>query len=614
MSRRASPLAVLAILLSSCATAPAPAPLATVPTPLFTDATLASGLPLMNSARLTFTDLNGDGRPDIVARVGDRYRVFLNLPANNALGFRYVEVEHPGLPSPQGGDLIVFADLDNDGKTDAVFTRNLDTKNPTFKPPKLGSTTQPSGTCWLKGNGDGTFGPPQLIPAATPATTICIAIGDANGDGLPDIFIGNAYDHYGTTYTAYPSDLLIQHRDASGHISFERAPLPEDSHPFDEDHDLGPRPIYGAMFVRLDESPLPSLLQIAYGRRWNRLYVPTGPFAATGSGAPAYEDRAPQYHIDGDDDRSGKYPDWLKELAKTDKRFNSEDEKPFRSNGNGFDAAVGDVDGDGKFDLFLANITHAWAGPSSDRSRFLLQRTRDGHPYFEYDPRLSVDRPGTTHDASTTRPNWNQGDLFARLADIDQDGHLDLVLASSDYPDLPPHENRLRIYLQQPDGSFKDTPVGIDQIGAQQISLADINGDGTLDLLVGQSFNRFTPKMIAARTPPGPTARLFLNHATGHALTLRLIGDPAQRVPRDAFNTIVKVTATIHGQRTTQLRQLLGPGGHNSKGADLAIHIGLADATYAEKVEILWPAPGVPPTVLEYLPAGTHVIYQSRQP
>lgn len=588
------PLALL--LLASLGGCVALGPTAT-PSPasaLFTDATPESGLPVLNAARLTFADLNGDGRPDVVARVGNAYRVFLNLPVTTAPGFRYVEVAHPGLPTPSNGDVIVFADIDNDGYADAVFSRYLDTKNASYKPP----ATPPAGTCWVKGYGNGTFGEPRAIPAATPATTACIAIGDANCDGLPDILLGNWYTEYGKTYEAYPTHLLIQRRDALNHISFERVPLPEESHKFDEEHDQGPRPIYGAMFMRLDENPYPSLMEIAYGRRWNRLYVPTAPLK--------YEDRAPAYHLDGDDVRHGRYPDWLKELARTDKRFSQDDEKPFRSNGNGFDVAVGDIDGDGKFDLFLSCITHSWAGESSDRSRFLLQRDAEGHPRFEYDPRLSVDRPQTHSPAS--RPSWNQGDIFCRLADLDQDGKPDLLLASSDYPDPPPHENKLRVYLQQPDGTFKDTPAGIDQLGAGQPSLADVNGDGTLDLLVGQSFNRFTAQMVAARTPPGPTAKLYLNHAQGHTLTLRLIGDPAKRVTRDAFNAIVKVTATLHGRRTTQLRQLFGPGGHNGKGGDLAVHVALADADHADTVEILWPAPGVPDTVLHDVPAGPHTV------
>lgn len=607
--------------------------------PMFIDATLLSGLPLVNSARLVMADLDGDHRPDVVMRVhpsegGDAYRVFLNrADLSSPLKFKYVEVSSPGLPQPLNGDCVAFADLDNDGFSDAVFTRYLDTKSAKFAAP----TTMPTSTCWLKGNGDGTFAPPQLIEAATRATTACLAIGDANCDGLPDILLGNWYDQYGQTNTAYPTDLLIQRRSPNNEVSFVRVPLPEDGVAFDEEHDQGPRPTYGILFIRLDgssnASPAPSILQMNYGRRWNRLYVPTDGVNLQ------YVDRAAEMHIDGDAIRHGRYPDWLKEVAKKDKRFEREDEKPFRSNGNNFDAAIGDVNGDGKFDLFFAAITHAWAGESSDPSRFVLQREVDDKIDFAEDARLSVDRPGThperepkapatlpatlpttgsTTSASTqpARPNWNQGDLFCRLADMNQDGRLDLILASSDYPDPPPHENRLRVYLQQPDGTFADSNVGIDQIGAQQISLADVDGDGDLDLLVGQSFNRFSKAMIDARTLPGPVARLFLNQtaeqAGGKSIVLHLTGDPSKGVTRDALNTIVELTTRVDGRRITQIRQLLGPSGHNGKGGDLAIHFGLGTATEAEEIRIKWPGVNVPDTILIHVKAGTHSVSQSQ--
>ncbi len=552
----------------------------------FIDVTEESGLPFMHSARLTFTDLNNDGRADVVAREGDRYRVFINHADEKAkFGFRFDELATHGLPQPSGGDLIVFADLDNDGFPDAIFSRYLDLKNPKFVAP----TTQPTVSSWWKGNGDGTFARPQSITSATQGTTACIAVGDANTDGLPDIAIGNWYNSYGESLTAYPTDLLMQQPDHS----FVRTHLPEDDAKFDEDHDLSHRPTYGILFVRLQAGPSgPGLLQLNYGRRWNRLYLPT---------KTAYEDRAPQMHLDGDAIRHGKYPDWLKERAKTHKRFNQEDEKPFRSNGNNFDAAVGDVDGDGLFDFFFTEITHAWAGESADRSRFLLQREND----FVYDPNRSVDRDGT-HDPDAH--NWNQGDLFASLQDLDHDGKLDLILCSSDYPDPKPHENKLRFYHQETDGSFKDVTdaSGVEHLGAQQPSWADLDGDGAMDLLVGQSFNRFTKEMIDARTPPGPIARIYLNRSQfkGKSIELRLVGDPTHGVSRSPFNAIVTMTTGT----TRQMRQFFGPGGHNGKGGDLILHFGLGDAAEADEITVDWPGTPQAPTVLHHVKPGFHSI------
>src|SRR5690606_7340141 len=148
-------------------------------------------------------------------------------------------------------------------------------------------------------------------------------------------------------------------------------------------------------------------------------------------------------------------------------------------------------------------------GESSDRSRFLLQTESDSMPRFVPDDRLSVDRI----PADPTIRSWNQGDIYCELADFDLDGRLDLLLASSDYPD----NQRLRIWRQQEDGRFIDITswAGIDHIGAQHPSLADIDGDGDLDIIVGQSFNRLRAPQRAGRSPQ---IRVFRNLAADRNL------------------------------------------------------------------------------------------------
>ena len=85
------------------------------------------------------------------------------------------------------------------------------------------------------------------------------------------------------------------------------------------------------------------------------------------------------------------------------------------------------VDGDGLFDAFVAEITHAWAGPSADRSRFLLARLADTPigVRFETPTWASVDRVPPAGDSRER--SWNQGDLFCELADLDNDGRKELV-------------------------------------------------------------------------------------------------------------------------------------------------------------------------------------------
>jgi hypothetical protein len=587
----------------------------------FVDATADLGLADLAGPHCCFVDLNNDARPDAV--VG-RNRVFLNASdADASRGLRFVEVGASGLPAFRTGDIAVFADLDNDGNKDCVWTRYLDIHADNYEPP----TDGPPKTAWLRGNGDGTFGSPlgawEVIDAAQEATTAAVAVGDVDADGRLDIYLGNWYRKYGADHEGIPNLLLKSARGSVAVLSwFRDTRSPAVAEPFNDDTDPGGRPTYGVVIARglvtdgRDSYPgLPQLLDLNYGRRWNRLWRAV-------AGRPGFEhdygwtDTAPDLGLDGDDIRHGRYPEWLKERAKADPRFDREDELPFRANGNTFDAAVGDIDNDGDFDLFLAEITHAWAGESSDRSRFLVQeRDEHGAVRFASKPELSVDRAPT----DPTIQSWNQGDIYAELADFDLDGRLDLLLCSSDYPD----NQRLRIYSQQLDGSFSDITswIGIDHLGAGQPSIADIDADGDLDIMVGQSFNRLGADQTTGREP---RVRVYLNQAAdkalGKAITLRLVGDPTPRdadrpedrltaVSRDALGAIVRMTAVIHGERVTQSRQLIGIGGHQGKQMDFALHFGLGDAAEAERIEIEWPSRAHQATVLEHVEPGTHEVH-----
>lgn len=571
-----------------------------------------SGLETRRVSRVAVADLDGDGRPDLVL---DRTRVFLNRPDGD--GLRFVAVESM-LEDPGADGVSIFADLDGDGRPDAVVARSR------------------GATLWQRGRGDGTFEPPRPIEAARMGTVAAIAAGDVDRDGHTDLLIGRWYRAYGASLDAFPVDLLVRRVDDSGQPRFERVPLPEDDAEFDEDADGGGRPIYGASIVELldrNTAPPPQLALLAYGRRWNRLYVREGALM---------RDAAPSVRFDGDADRSGRYPEWLRERAAIDPRFDRKDEKPFRSNGNSFDLAVGDIDGDGRMDAVIAEITHAWAGPSSDRTRVLLQRSGG----FDSPPEWSLDR--IPPDDSPEARRWNQGDLFVELADLDLDGRLDLILASGDYPDPPPFDERLRLFVQRapaesgdPSDARSSTQTGasasprwmdatdgsgVDLPGAAQLALADFDLDGRIDIVCGQSFTRFTPAMVEAAGGE-PRLRLYLNRtaSSNRAITLLLRGDPSHGIAMIPIGAIVEIEPVdapeddsdarapaprdITGAEPPRriVRQLVGPGGHSGKQSEAAVHAGLGRAAHA-RVRVTWPCepPRISPWIT--LPAGRHTL------
>lgn len=561
----------------------------------FVDATARLGLEEadgpITAAHVAAADLDGDGLDDLIIA---RQRVFLNRVDGNG-GRTFEEVTQPGLPPHRSGDIIVFADLNNDGVADAIIARSLDVRADGYTPPPA---DEPQALAWLAGNGDGTFGHPlgtfTPIEAATAGTTASIAVGDVNLDGRLDIAVGQWYTQYGASFESYANDLLLQGADGA----FERVQWPIDDVAFDAETDAGGRPTYGVIIAHVlgggFAGDAPEIFELNYGRRWNRLWT-------TGDDG-AWIDVAPELKLDGDAIRHGRHPEWLKERAKADPRFDRDDEPPFRANGNSFDAAVGDVDGDGAFDVLLAEITHGWAGESSDPSRVLLRRDGFAGPIFVEDDGLSLDRS----PEDPTVQSWNQGDIYGALADLDLDGRMDVLLCSSDYPD----NQRLRIWRQQDDGSLVDITswVGIDHIGAGQPALLDFDGDGDLDIAVGQGFNRLDAAQRAGRTP---RLRVFENRAVDaqarRAISLRLEGDPDRGMNQDAIGAVVRMTAVLGGERITRIAQVVGPGGHQGKQGTLALHLPVGDEG-AERIEIIWPHAAGLTTVLEGVRPGWHTV------
>jgi len=73
-----------------------------------------------------FTDVNGDGRPDLyVANDANPNRLYVNLPAKDALGLRFEEAAATvGLADPNAGMGIAAGDYSGDGRPDIVVTNS----------------------------------------------------------------------------------------------------------------------------------------------------------------------------------------------------------------------------------------------------------------------------------------------------------------------------------------------------------------------------------------------------------------------------------------------------------------------------------------------------------
>jgi hypothetical protein len=227
--------------------------------------------------------------------------------------------------------------------------------------------------------------------------------------------------------------------------------------------------------------------------------------------------------------------------------------------------AVGDVNGDGMFDVLITHLTE-------ETHTLWLQGPRG---FFQ-------DRTAASRLA---HPRWHATGFGTVLGDFNQDGGLDLAVVNGRVSKakkmvsepLGPHwglyAERNQLFANDGKGEFKDIShhnpafCGTYNV-ARGLACGDIDGDGALDLLV--------------TTIAGP-ARIYRNIAPnrGNWLMVRAI-DPA--LQRDAYGAEIRVKA---GGRT-QLRWI-NPGSSYLCSNDVRAHFGLGNIDRFESIEVLWP-------------------------
>lgn len=183
------------------------------------------------------------------------------------------------------------------------------------------------------------------------------------------------------------------------------------------------------------------------------------------------------------------------------------DRLPASSQGNAL--AVGDVNGDGLADVFVGSTGEIGNGPRVAPARNLL---------FLND----AARPGQFIDASASHlPAGDDQTEGVALADMDQDGDLDLVLAS------PTQTNRL--LLNDGAGRFTDVSDRLELAGpmeTREVHAFDANGDGHNDIVFFNitSNNRGWEK--------DPQTRLLINDGGGQFRDVT-----AERLPSHTFSS-----------------------------------------------------------------------------
>lgn len=149
----------------------------------------------------------------------------------------------------------------------------------------------------------------------------------------------------------------------------------------------------------------------------------------------------------------------------------------------------GDVNGDGLDDVF--------AGGSGQPASIYLQQ-KSGAFLKKAQPAFEADRESTDADAA--------------FFDANNDGFLDLYVASGGYHNYAPDDALLqdRLYLNDGKGTFsKMAALPEMRVSKSCVRVADVNGDGYPDVFVGG-------RVIPGRYPETPQSFLLINDGNGH--------------------------------------------------------------------------------------------------
>lgn len=217
--------------------------------------------------------------------------------------------------------------------------------------------------------------------------------------------------------------------------------------------------------------------------------------------------------------------------------------------GHSIGAAWGDVDNDGRFDLFAGNFAHVDDRGDQPKSRFLCN---GGTRFDDKGP------CGVFYQESYASPS---------LADCDNDGDLDLFFttvyatASFSRPNnavLFRTENSFQVVDKTPGSGLDNLPP------TYQNAWADFDNDGDLDLCTA--------------------GKVFRNEsAPSHWLKVRLIGTHA-RTNTCAVGAQVRIKI---GPQTYTRQAEAGTGEGNQN--DLTLHFGLGSHVRPVQVSVRWP-------------------------
>lgn len=364
----------------------------------FEDITKTAGLAGQKSKRLAWGDFNRDGFVDLLI---DGHRLFQNTDAGS-----FVEITGKAglgaLVTPTGG---VWGDYDNDGFLDIFMTDH-------------------SGNHLFRNTGNETFidMTETALGPTPPCRTEAAAWGDLDNDGFLDIYAAN-YERPGVSRALGVQDQLYCN---NGNGTF--SDISESAGIITDEAMCG----RGVIWTDVNRDGYQDIVVANYRLDPNFLWINT----LSGT----LNDQADRFGVRGQN-VEGAF-------------------------GHSIGPASGDINNDGVADLFISNLAHPRYIQYSDQNMLLIC---DGAPGYHFSDHYA--KSGIAFEETNSDPAF---------ADVDNDGDLDLYMTSI-YPERYSH-----LYLNDGNGFFTDA-TWLSNVSVENswgAAFADFDNDGFVDLAV----------------------------------------------------------------------------------------------------------------------------------
>ena len=414
--------------------------------------------------------------------------------------------------------------------------------------------------------------------------TMGVAIADVNNDGFDDIYITN----YGAN-RLYLNNGDGTFRDFSHESHTDISGWSSGAAFADYDGD-GLVDLYVSSYLNVDILNLPKEGLLC---RYREIPVQCGPRGLTPSrghlfrnvGGSRFEDvtesskigsAAPSYGLGvawGDLDNDGRPDLFVANDSLPNYLFHNDGHGKFtetalasglalREDGReqaGMGVDIGDYDNDGNLDVVLTTF--------SDDYKTLFHN--DGTGRFE----------DVSFSAGLVQATWNLLGWGVQFVDLNNDGYPDIVMANGHvYPEVDSHHfettyrQRPSAFLNQQNGKFKDVgaslgPAFLKAESSRGLATGSLSNNGYMDIVISNLDAQ--PWII--RNPGN----------SGNWLMLKLRGTTSNR---DAIGARV----TVKTGKLSQLQEVKSGGSYQSH-SDFRLHFGLGQSQSAAEVKIRWP-------------------------